>query len=207
MRAVTPAGKQRAIYCGVASTLVRDIAPSGRVLVSAEEQKASMAMTEHGSTAERDLNWLDHPYGPRFSWDGSEVLFTDLSEHAGSGYSVYVRKTDRSPAVRIAEGGFATDLTPDGKWALVLLPGDPAARLQIVPVGPGQTRAFHWKGSQPLWAWWFPDGQQILLAGQRFGTGQPFCTSRRSTARHQNHLRLSTVTGCWSRPMDGRFLL
>jgi hypothetical protein len=103
------------------------------------------------------------------SHDGSEVLFTDQSGQGGHDYSVYVRKSDGSPAVRIGGGGFGTDLSADGQWALVSLPGDPAGRVQIVPVGPGQARVFHWDGIEPLWADWFPDGQHILLRASQSG--------------------------------------
>jgi Tol biopolymer transport system component len=106
---------------------------------------------------------LDFPYGPRLSRDGSEVLFTDQSGQSGNGYSIYVRKTDGSLPVRIASGGFGTDLSPDGKWALVVLPGDPGARIRIVPTGPGQARALHWDGFQPAWGHWTPDGHHILM--------------------------------------------
>jgi Tol biopolymer transport system component len=136
-----------------------------------------MAVVEHGSNQERDLSWLSYSFGPRLSQDGSEVLFTDLSERSGNDYSVYVRKSDGSPAVRLAGGGYGTDISPDGKWALVLFAGDPAARLQIVPVGPGQARMFHWDGIQPQWAQWFPDGHRILLlANQPGGAEAVFVT-------------------------------
>jgi Tol biopolymer transport system component len=124
---------------------------------------------EHGSDQERDLSWLSYSWGPRLSRDGSEMLFTDLSEEAGNDYSVYVRKTDGSPAIRLTGGGFGTDITPDGKWAIVILPDDPAARLQIVPVGPGQVHVLHWAGIQPRWAQWFPDGHRILMLASQVG--------------------------------------
>ena len=174
IRAVSLVGQQRTVYCGLSPTMIHDALPSGRVLVVSEEYRAAMTMVEHGSGAERDLSWLDLPYGPRLSRDGSLVLFTDQSEHGGNGYSVYVRKSDGSPAVRIGGNGFATDLSPDGKWALVVLPGDPAARVQVVPVGPGQTRSLHWDGVMPLWATWFPDGQHILLESSSAGQGYGF---------------------------------
>jgi eukaryotic-like serine/threonine-protein kinase len=164
IHAVTLSGKQRTVYCGTAPTRIVDIASSGRVLVSTEEARGPIAMVEHGSNQERDLSWLSYSYGPRLSDDGKLVLFTDLSERSGNDYSVYVRKTDGSAAVRIGAGGYGADISPDGKWALVLFAGDLAARLQIVPVGPGQARAFHWDGIKPLWAQWFPDGEHILLA-------------------------------------------
>jgi Tol biopolymer transport system component len=169
IHAITLSGKERTVYCGTAPTRILDVASSGRALVSTEESRGTMAMVEHGSNQERDLSWLSYSWGPRLSRDGSEVLFTDLSEQSGNDYSVYVRKSDGSPAVRLAGGGYGTDITPDGKWALVLFGGDPAGRLQIVPVGPGQARAFHWDGIQPQWAEWFPDGHRILLLANQGG--------------------------------------
>ena len=129
-----------------------------------------MALLEHGSTQERDLSWLDNPYGPRLSRDGSEVLFTDQSEDGGHDYAVYVRKSDGSPTVRIGGGGFGTDLSPDGQWALISLPGDPARRVQIVPTGPGQARVFHWDGIEPLWANWFSGWTAYPSEGHPVGT-------------------------------------
>ena len=172
IHAVTLSGKQRTVYCGTAPTRILDVASSGRALVSTEESRGTMTMVEHGSNQERDLSWLSYSWGPRLSRDGSEMLFTDLSEESGNDYSVYVRKNDGSPAVRLTGGGYATDITPDGKWAMVILPDDPAARLQIVPVGPGQARVLHWGGIQPRWAEWFPDGHRILLLASQSGQAE-----------------------------------
>ena len=171
IHAVTLSGKQRTVYCGTAATRILDIASSGRVLVSTEETQGSMALIEHGSNQERDLSWLSYSFGPKLSQDGSEVLFTDLSEQSGNDYSVYVRKTDGSPAVRLTGGGYVSDVSPDGKWALVQFSGDPAARVQVVPVGPGQARSLHWDGLQPQWSQWFPDGQHILLIANQNSKG------------------------------------
>ena len=169
--AIPLTGKQRTVYCGTAGTRVLDIAPSGRTLVATGETRFSMRLVNHGSTEERDLTWLNGSIFPRLNPDGSELLFSDVSEQAGNDYSVYVRKTDGSPPVRIGGNGYGTSLSPDGKWATILLPGDPAGRLQIVPVGPGQARTLHWDGFQPLFANWFPDGQHLLLDANQ--QGQP----------------------------------
>jgi len=169
IHAVTLSGKQRTVYCGTAPTRILDIASSGRTLVSTEESRGTMALVGHGSNQERDLSWLSYSWGPRLSRDGSEMLFTDLSEESGNDYSVYVRKSDGSPAVRLTGGGYATDITPDGKWALVILPDDPAQRIQVVPVGPGQARVLHWDGIQPRWAEWFSDGHRILMVASQSG--------------------------------------
>jgi Tol biopolymer transport system component len=172
IHAVTLSGKQRTVYCGTAPTRILDIAASGRALVSTEESRGTMSIVEHGSNQERDLSWLSYSWGPRLSRDGSEMLFTDLSEESGNDYSVYVRKSDGSPAIRLTGGGYATDISPDGKWAMVILPDDPALRVQIVPVGPGQARVLHWDGIQPRWSQWFPDGHRILMLASQSGQAE-----------------------------------
>lgn len=174
IRAAGLSGKIRTVYCGTSGTVIHDIAPSGRALVSASSARLAMAMVEHGSTDERDLTWLDTSYGPRLSQDGSTILFSDLSVSAGNGYAIDVRKSDGSPAVRIGTGGFATDLTPDGKWALAMLPGDSTGRVQVIPVGAGQARELKWNGFHPRWGFWFPDGQHILLVASQAGQGTGF---------------------------------
>jgi Tol biopolymer transport system component len=172
IHAVSLSGKQRTVYCGTSPTIMHDITASGRTLVSADGSRVAMGMVRHGSAEERDLSWLDNPYGPQLTRDGSEFSFTDQSGQAGNGYEVYVRKTDGSPAVHIGGGGFASDISPDGKWVLVVLPGDPTGRVQIVPVGAGQARVLHWDGFEVRWADWFFDGQHILLTASQSGQTQ-----------------------------------
>jgi len=172
IHAVSLSGKQRTVYCGTSPTIMHDITASGRTLISADGSRVAMAMVQHGSAEERDLSWLDNPYGPQLSRDGSMFSFTDQSGQAGNGYEVYVRKTDGSPAVHIGGGGFASDISPDGKWVLIVLPGDPAGRVQIVPVGAGQARVLHWDGFEVRWADWFFDGKHILMTASQSGQTQ-----------------------------------
>jgi eukaryotic-like serine/threonine-protein kinase len=169
IHAVTLSGKQRTVHCSAASTRVLDIAPSGSVLVSAEEREVGMTLHEHGTNKERPLNWLDYPVLPFLTSDGSTLLFTDSSERAGNTYEVYVRKTDGTAPVKIAEGGYGSDLTDDGKWALVSMPDDSADRIRVVPVGPGDAKVLHWDNFHPTWAVWFPDKTRILIQGNKPG--------------------------------------
>jgi serine/threonine protein kinase len=169
IRAVTLSGKQRTVYCGTAPTRIEDITASGRVLVATEDQRVSMELLEHHGKETRDVSWLDNTYNPRLSHDGSEILFTDQSVLAGSNYAVYARQSDGASPVRIASGGFGVDISPDAKWALVILPGAADGAIQIVPVGPGQPNVLRWDHFQPIWGAWFPDSERILLLG---GSGQ-----------------------------------
>ncbi len=172
IHASTLSGKQRTIYCGTSGARIQDIGASGRTVVATSETRMFMPLVEHGSNVEHDLSWLGGSILPKLTRDGSQLLFTDVSEQGGSDYSVYLRKTDGSQPVRIGGGGYGGDISADGKWATIVLPGDSSARLQVVPLGPGQARTLHWEGFQPLWAGWFPDGQHILLFASQ--PGQPF---------------------------------
>jgi uncharacterized protein YbaA (DUF1428 family) len=179
IRAVTLAGKVRTVHCGTASTRIEDLTPSGRALLATDDPRVSMALLEHGAKEERDISWLDNAYNPRLSRDGSEILFTDQSVLAGTDYSVYVRNSDGSSPVRIGSGGFGVDISPDAKWALIILPGAVDGTIQIVPTGPGQLSALHWDNFQPIWGAWFPDSDRILLVGQSGETRGLFATDRR----------------------------
>jgi Tol biopolymer transport system component len=174
IQASTLAGKTRTVHCGTSGTIILDRTAAGATMVMSGQQHVGMSLAEHGSTVDRDLTWLDFTYGPRLSSDGSTILFTDESGNSGSVYNVYVRKSDGSPAVRIGSGGFGTDISPDGKWALVVMPGDPAARVRIVPVGAGQARVLHWDGFQPSWAHWLADGEHIAMTAAQAGHGVGF---------------------------------
>jgi len=205
VRGATPSGKTRTVYCGTSATMIYDALPGGRTLVGAEEGRVSMEMVEHGKMEGRDLSWLDNVYNPRLSRDGSVVLFTDQSAQGGSDYSVYVRKTDGRPAVRIGGGEFGADISKDGKWALLLRTDDPEQKIQIVPVGPGETRALHWDGFQPGWGCWFPDGERILFWANEGSQGPGAYITDRSGATP----RLVTKEG-WRWPTvspDGRSMI
>jgi Tol biopolymer transport system component len=151
--------------------MIQDALPNGRVLLSSEESRVAIELVEHGKTEGRDMSWLDNPYNPRLSRDGTVMMFTDQSALGGNEYSVYARKTDGSPAAKIGGGEFGADLSQDGKWALLLRQDDPGGRIQIVPVGPGQPIVLHWDGIQPNWGTWFPDGDHILFAATEKGVG------------------------------------
>jgi eukaryotic-like serine/threonine-protein kinase len=165
IRAVTLSGKTRTVYCGTSATTILDALPNGKSLISSSDTRTSMELVLHGQIEGKDLSWLDNVYNPRLSHDGTIISFTDQSSRGGNDYTVYVRKTDGSPAVKIAAGEFASDMNPDGKSVLLFRADDPQQRAQIVPVGPGQPTILHWDGMIPNWGTWFPDGQHILFTG------------------------------------------
>jgi hypothetical protein len=72
------------------------------------------------------------------SRDGQAILFEDSSEAAGSNYSLAIRKIDGTPPIQLGEGS-AGGLSPDGEWAISILPGKPG-QVKLIPIGPGQVR-------------------------------------------------------------------
>jgi eukaryotic-like serine/threonine-protein kinase len=171
VRASTLDGAERLVYCGTGGVRLHDIAASGKALLSTEARRSTMALIEHGEKEERDLPAIGMQIHPRVTPDGTEVVSTDPSQRGGADYSVYVQKVSGGTPVRIGGGGYGSDISNDGKWVLVGMPGAPKGRVQIIPVGAGETQTLEWDGFQTSGANWFPDGNHILLFGNP--EGQP----------------------------------
>jgi eukaryotic-like serine/threonine-protein kinase len=181
VRASNGTGAERNVYCGTSGTRVHDISPSRRALVSADVAVISIAAVEHGSQEEHDLVSLGFVIQTKVTPDGAEVVTTDASVRGGKQYSVNVQKRDGGSSVKIAEGGYGTDVSNDGKYVLVDMPGQ--EKLQVVPVGAGESRTLTWEGFQIATANWFPDSQHILLFASP--PGQPlglYMTDRQGAA-------------------------
>ena len=123
-----------------------------------------------GESKERDLTWLDYSLPTAISADGRTVLFTEGGEGGGPGYSVYVRATDGSPAVRLGEG-FGQALSPDEKWAIAIQRPATDPQLVAYPTGAGEARVFPKEASAVWNACWFPDGKRLLFTANEPGRG------------------------------------
>jgi Tol biopolymer transport system component len=149
---------------------LRDISRDGRMLVTRDTNREEILALPPGESKERDLTWLDYSLASFLSSDGRTVLFTEGGEGGGAGYSVYVRKTDGSPAVRLGEG-FGQSLSPDGKWAVVILHPATDPQLAVYPTGAGEPKLLSKEGLTVLNACWMPDGKRILLTANELGRG------------------------------------
>jgi hypothetical protein len=120
-----------------------------------------------GETSERDLSWLDGSSANDLSSDGTTLLLGEEGEGGGGTGTVYVRKTDGSPPVRLGEG-YALALSPDKKWALAA----PISftSLLLLPTGIGQAGKLERGGIESYQsAIFLPDGKRILFAGKEPG--------------------------------------
>jgi Tol biopolymer transport system component len=168
--AVSLSGRQRLLARVTGSLLLFDVSQSGRVLLAHDQRKQQMLGLTPGADTERELSWLDYSGAQAISADGTTVLFDESGEGGGAGYSIFVRKTDGSPAVRLGEGS-AEALSPDGKWVLALAKPTEDPHVVIYPTGAGQAKLLPRDGLTVQHADWLPDGKRVLLAASEPGRG------------------------------------
>jgi Tol biopolymer transport system component len=98
-----------------------------------------------------------------FAADGSEIVFWEAGEGSSpNGADVFIRNTDGSPAIGIAEGVAA--LSPDKSYILAI--ANEPEQLVLIPTRVGQTKPLERSGiTTHLAPSFLPDGKQIVFAG------------------------------------------
>jgi serine/threonine protein kinase/dipeptidyl aminopeptidase/acylaminoacyl peptidase len=175
LHAVTLSGQQRLVARAPHQLRLFDIARDGRVLLASVNVGKGIRCLPPGEAQERDLSWLDWGHVADISDDGKLFLFSEAGEGGGAGQTVYLRKTDGSPAIRLGEG-VAYALSPNGEWALTIRrarsPSQALSQVMLLPTGAGEAKTL--TDDQINWqrAMWFPDGKRILANGAEPGRGQ-----------------------------------
>ncbi|HYX21876.1 MAG TPA: protein kinase, partial [Thermoanaerobaculia bacterium] len=138
--AVSLSGRKRVIARSPGVWTLTDIFPDGRVLLNHASERIGLAgLGADGKN--RNLSWLDWSRSPSLSPDGRTMAFTEEGDGGGLGYSVYLRKTDGSPAIRLGEGETLA-LSPDGQWVLAAVVRNAPTPLVLLPTGAGEPRPF-----------------------------------------------------------------
>ena len=132
-------GRVRPVLRVPGPLLLLDIGADGSVLLSHENTSLGLRGLAPGETRERDLSWLGWSFPGDLSDDGRTVLFTEQREGGGPGYSVYVRGTSGSPAIRLGTG-LANAISDDGKWVIAGDVTTAPTQLVLIPTGTGQPR-------------------------------------------------------------------
>jgi hypothetical protein len=171
LHAVDRAGRQRLIARIPGGLTLHDISRDGRVLLSRDALRTGIKGLTARESRERDLSWLDWSLAVDLSGDGRTLLISEQGSGAGRDYSVFLRRTDGSPAVRLGEGA-AVALSPDGRWVLSVL-GLAPGRMVLLPTGAGESRSLPLlKGvSIQSGATFIPPGNRILFSGSEAGRG------------------------------------
>jgi len=160
LHAISPSGRLRLVTRLPGNLGIADVSRDGRVLMVVSDYPFSMAGLPPGASKEVNLTWLDFSSVTDISEDGGAVLF-DEAGSLGSAGTVYLRRMDGSPAVRLGVGRAAA-ISQDGKWAIAI----PSAsdRLVLLPTGAGEPRELRQGGLRYDAARFFPGGKQVLIA-------------------------------------------
>lgn len=159
-------GKERLIYRAPGGLTIHDISRTGLVLLTFDKARVSISALPPGETHERSLSWFDWSLLLDMSADGKTILFSETGEAVGASYSMFLRKTDGSPAIRLGDGGFGA-LSPDGRWVLASV-GSPA-KLVLLPTGVGEPKQLTDDKTEHFNFAWLPDSKSITYASAETG--------------------------------------
>jgi Tol biopolymer transport system component len=166
IHALSLSGKSREVLSVPGRLFLRDIAPDGQLLATQGIVHLGTIVYSANLTSQRDLSWLDFGYLRGISDDGTMIVFEEEGLEAPN-YTVYVRKTDGSPAIPIGEG-YGDTLSHDKKWALAT---SLKREVWLLPVGAGDPRRISPPGFSCSQAGFLSDGKHIVYIAQK--AGQP----------------------------------
>ena len=170
--AVNLSGRTRAILNVAGGLSLEDISRDGRVLLSRDNERLGILFVGAGEKEPRELSWKDWSIAMDISPDGKQILFGDEGEDSGFSYQVGLRPTDGAPPVMLGSGA-AQSLSPDGKWALSIVPS-PNDQIVLLPTGAGTPKTLE-RGAvehyQFTGARWFPDAKRIVFVGSEADHG------------------------------------
>lgn len=165
---VTLRGRLRTMMRLPVGVTLRDVSRDGRLLLTTDGSSKGIHYRIRATGEERDLSWFDWSLVADISADGTTLLFSEGGRGGGAGRSVYMRKLDGSPAVRLGNGT-AQAFSPDGTMALALEESGRVVRLTALPTGPGSPKILTDDQFSCLGAGWFPDGKRILFCATEAG--------------------------------------
>jgi serine/threonine protein kinase/dipeptidyl aminopeptidase/acylaminoacyl peptidase len=168
--AVSRSGHQRLIAHLPGAFAVQDATPDGRLLLAHLVLSNTLSFLPGPNAKETDLYWHDYSGLSDISRDGKVLLFFEGGDatRAGEDFVTYLRRTDGSPAVRLGPG-FPLEISPDGKWALVLGSVRAPSQFVLLPTGTGETRQLTHDAIHHQGAAWTPDGKRIVFVGNEPG--------------------------------------
>ena len=147
---------------------VFDISKEGQVLIANEATRQEVYGHRMGQDRDVDLSWFDWTLGRSLSADGQWAVLEEDGEGGGPDYTVFLRKTDGSPAIRLGSG-MGLDISPDDKWVASTSVKQPAPTV-LLPAGAGQpitladSQLFHTANLRFL-----PDGKGLIMVATEKG--------------------------------------
>ncbi len=161
---INMSGRQRTVLPVPGRLTLHDIDAGGRVLIAFENGRREVVAGRIGETQERNLSWFDWSWLSDLSDDGKLVLIVEQAAAVGGRNTTFVRPTDGSAAVRIGEGYGRG--RPFSRNASSIVMENGPGRLELAPVGAGETRLLPYPRLDKLMAWQlFPDERRLLVLG------------------------------------------
>jgi eukaryotic-like serine/threonine-protein kinase len=164
LRAFSESGEESVLAHAPIPLTLHDIARDGRVLLTRDSIRFLTMALVPGQTQERELSWLDVGLVTDISPDGRKILLNEFGE--GGEYSIYLRETDGSPAVRLGPGNNPR-FSPDAKWVLTADIREQPPQLWLLPTGPGDPIRVTRDRLEHLDGQFLSDGKRIV-----FGAGE-----------------------------------
>ncbi|HEY3937899.1 MAG TPA: winged helix-turn-helix domain-containing protein [Bryobacteraceae bacterium] len=165
LMAVNLNGETRQVAEIPGGMLLRDISPSGDVLIARAVSRMSMLRGDLNGGVPQDISWLDWSRAVAISADGRQVLFDESGQGGGRQYSVFIYDAAKQSAERLGDGR-ALDLSADGRWALAQDALSPA-KLALISVSPRKITPLVTHGFEFAWVRFLSgaDCPEILLWG------------------------------------------
>jgi eukaryotic-like serine/threonine-protein kinase len=157
-------GREQLRATNAGGIMIRDVAPDGRLLITRDDVRVTVAAFGPGVTHQRDLPWLDWSNPDDLSPDGKLLLFEEDGSGGGPSGSAWTRNTDGSPAIKIGSEPAAA-LSPDQRWA-ISWPNSETSKLTLLPIGTGIARSVEVAGQSAgeiESADWLPDQEHIIF--------------------------------------------
>jgi serine/threonine protein kinase/Tol biopolymer transport system component len=181
--AVTLEGKQRVVTAMIGNLILHDMDENGKILITRDSRRREISFKAPGETRERDMSWFDWSFSRGLSDDGRTLVFEEQGAGGGPNYSVFLRKTDGSPPIRLGDG-FALSLSPDGRYVASQLPGD-SSHITLLPTGAGDHKTIRIpeftfvNAAAP----WFSDSKKIIIGGYKSGQSTRWWIYELSTSK------------------------
>ena len=160
-------GHPRSVLAAPGALRIHDVAPDGRLLLSREEERRTIGFRRRGEP-EKDLCWTSHAQVAALSSDGGSALVTVYDDRGSGTGTSWLRGTDSSAPEALGPGE-AADLSPDGRWAVVIRHGG-SDSLALVPARGGEARILVLPRVERYhWARFTPDGTALVVSANEPG--------------------------------------
>ena len=168
LHAVDMKGKVRDLIRLPEDANIHDVDENGDALIDFGRERVRLMVLGAGQGSERDLSVGDNSLIFSITPDGRYVLINEQKRVGGKEYSVFLRATDDSPAVRIGSG-YAVALSIDAKWAITNSLDQ--LHYSLVPTGAGEPRLLGQDNMRRAAGSFLPDDKRIVFLGQEPGHG------------------------------------